>query len=149
MSLVVQWLRLCPPSAVGLDLTSGQRARSYMLQLGAQMPQVKIPRAATKTQCSQINTNKQINVFTKTYKSRSKTLRSSSNSPVVNLTYCQEGLAFVFEEEKCHHFEVLCFNLTQRTLMNLETEKNTFTFTQSPYFSACMHFMSQQQQHMG
>ena len=29
--------------------------------------------------------------------------------------------------------------MRQHTLMDLETEKNTFTFTQSPYFIKCMH----------
>ena len=64
-------------------------------------------------------------------------MTSSSNSPVVNLTYCQEGLAFVSKEEKV--IILRFFNLRQHTLMDLETEKNTFTFTQSPYFIKCMH----------
>jgi len=32
-SLVVQWLRLCSPSAGGLGSTLGQETRAYMLQL--------------------------------------------------------------------------------------------------------------------
>ena len=46
-SVVLQWLRLCAPSAGGLGSIPDQGTRSHMLQL-------KIPRAATKTQCSQI-----------------------------------------------------------------------------------------------
>ena len=41
-------LRLCAPNARDPSLISGQGTRSHM-------PQLKIPRAATKTQCSQIN----------------------------------------------------------------------------------------------
>ena len=47
-SLVVQWLRLCAPNAGGPGSIPGQGTRSCM-------PQLKIPSAATKTQCSQIN----------------------------------------------------------------------------------------------
>ena len=43
-SLVVQWLRLCTPNAGGLGSIPGQRT--------------KIPHAATKTWCSQINWGK-------------------------------------------------------------------------------------------
>ena len=52
-SLVVQWLRLCTPNAGGLSLTPGQGTRSHMLQLTVHMLQLKIPRAATKTQSRQ------------------------------------------------------------------------------------------------
>ena len=48
-SLVVQWLRLHAPNAGDLGLTPGQGSRSHIEQL-------KIPCAATKTQCNQINT---------------------------------------------------------------------------------------------
>ena len=48
-SLVVQWLRLCPPNAEGLSLIPDQGTRSHMLQL-------KILCAATKW--SQINKKK-------------------------------------------------------------------------------------------
>ena len=46
-SLVVQWLRLRAPNAGGPGSILGQGTRSHMLQLK------KIPRAATKTRCSQ------------------------------------------------------------------------------------------------
>ena len=46
-SVVLQWLRLRAPIAGGLGSIPDQGTRSHMLQL-------KIPRAATKTQCSQI-----------------------------------------------------------------------------------------------
>ena len=42
-SLVVQWLRLCTPSAVGPSSIPGQGTRSHMLQLRDCMPQLKIP----------------------------------------------------------------------------------------------------------
>ena len=48
ISLVVQWLRLCIPNAGSLGSIPGQGTRSHMLQL-------KIPYAAMKTQCNQIN----------------------------------------------------------------------------------------------
>ena len=54
-SLVVQWLRLLLPNAVGLGSILGQGTRSHMWQLGVHMPQLKISHAATKTQPSQIN----------------------------------------------------------------------------------------------
>ena len=47
-SLVVQWLRLYAPSARDPGSIPGQGTRSHM-------PQLKIPRAATKTWCSEIN----------------------------------------------------------------------------------------------
>ena len=56
-SLVVQRLRLCPPSAVGLGLIPRQGTRSYMKQLSVRTLQLKIPHAATRTQCSHINKN--------------------------------------------------------------------------------------------
>ena len=64
-SLVVQWLRLCAPNAGGLGLIPGQGTRSYMPQLRVCMLQLKIlhaaakiPCAATKTRCRQINIKK-------------------------------------------------------------------------------------------
>ncbi|TEA41399.1 hypothetical protein DBR06_SOUSAS7910076, partial [Sousa chinensis] len=44
-SLVVQWLRLHAPNAGGPGLIPDWGTRSHM-------PQLKIPHAATKTQCS-------------------------------------------------------------------------------------------------
>ena len=41
-SLVVQWLRLCAPSAGGLGSILGQGTRSCMLQLRVHTPQLKI-----------------------------------------------------------------------------------------------------------
>ena len=62
ISLVVQWLRLLVPNAVGLGSIPGQGTRSHMPQLRLRMPQLKIlhaatkfPRAATETRHSQIN----------------------------------------------------------------------------------------------
>ena len=46
-SLVVYWLRLRALDAGGLDLIPGQGTRFHI-------PQLKIPRAVTKTQCSPI-----------------------------------------------------------------------------------------------
>ena len=54
-SLVVQWLRLCTPNARGLDSIPGRGTRSHALQLRLCIPQLNIPRAATKTCYSQIN----------------------------------------------------------------------------------------------
>ena len=51
-SLVVQWLRLCAPNAGSIP---GQVTRADMPQLGVYMPQVKIPHATAKTQCSHIH----------------------------------------------------------------------------------------------
>ena len=48
-------LRLCAPSSGCLGLNPGQGTRSRMLQLRVCMPQLNIPHATTKTQCSQIN----------------------------------------------------------------------------------------------
>ena len=45
--LVVQWLGLCAPNAGGLGSSRGQRTKS-------QMPQLKIPHAATGNWCGQI-----------------------------------------------------------------------------------------------
>ena len=53
--LVVQRLRLNALNAGGPDLIPGHRTRSCMPQLRARMPQLKITRATTETQCSQIN----------------------------------------------------------------------------------------------
>ena len=55
ISLVVQWLRLCTPSAGGLDLIPAQGTRSHMPQLRVQMLQLKILSATTKIWHSQIN----------------------------------------------------------------------------------------------
>ena len=54
-SLVVQWLRLHTPKAGGLGSVPGLGTRSYMPQRRVHMPQLKIPRATTKTPSSQIN----------------------------------------------------------------------------------------------
>ena len=54
-SLVVQYLRLCSPSAGGPSLIPWQGTGAHVLPLRVHMPQLKIPCAATKTQCSQIN----------------------------------------------------------------------------------------------
>ena len=54
-SLVVQWLRFCPPSARGLGLIPDQGTRSHRLRLRVQLPQLKILHAPTKTWHSQIN----------------------------------------------------------------------------------------------
>ena len=51
---MVQWLRLHAPSTGGPGLVPGQGSRSHMLQLRVHMPQLKVPRAATKTQYSPI-----------------------------------------------------------------------------------------------
>ena len=53
-SLVVQWLRLCASKAGSLGSISGHKTRSCTLQLRVCMPQLKLPHAVTKTQCSQI-----------------------------------------------------------------------------------------------
>ena len=47
-SLVVQWLRLCALNAEGLGSIPGQGTRACM-------PQLKVPHAAAKTRCTQIN----------------------------------------------------------------------------------------------
>ena len=47
-SLVVQWLRLCTPSAGGPGLISGQGTRSHMPQLRICTPQLKILHAVAK-----------------------------------------------------------------------------------------------------
>ena len=65
-SLVVQQLRLHGPNAGGLGSIPGQGLRSCMLQLKIPHMATKIPRAATKTWCSQINKylkNKKIKIF--------------------------------------------------------------------------------------
>ena len=54
-SLVVQWLRLCTPSAGGLGLIPDQGARSYVPQLSIFIQQLKTLWITPKTQCSQIN----------------------------------------------------------------------------------------------
>ena len=55
--LMIQWLRLCASNAGGLGSIPGQGPRSHMLQLRAHLLQwrQKIPCAATKTWCSQVN----------------------------------------------------------------------------------------------
>ena len=53
--LVVYWLKFYASKAGGLGSISGQGTRSHMPQLRVNMLQVKIPHAAAKTQCSQIN----------------------------------------------------------------------------------------------
>ena len=52
---MVQWLRLQAPNAGGLGSIPGQGTRSGMPRLRVHMLQLKIPHAATKTPCSQIN----------------------------------------------------------------------------------------------
>ena len=52
---MVQWLRLCTPNARDPGLIPGQGTRSHMPQLRVCMLQLKIPRANTKSQCSQQN----------------------------------------------------------------------------------------------
>ena len=52
-SLVVQWLRLCAPSAEASGLIPGQETGSRMLQLKILYASTKIPCAAAKTRCSQ------------------------------------------------------------------------------------------------
>ena len=54
-SLVLQWLRLHTPKAGGLGSVPGLGTRSYMPQRRVHTPQLKIPRATTKTPSSQIN----------------------------------------------------------------------------------------------
>ena len=53
-SLVVQWLRLCGTNAGSLGSIPGQGTRYHMLQLRVFIPQLKIPCAKSKIQCSQI-----------------------------------------------------------------------------------------------
>ena len=85
--LVVQWLRLRAPNAGGPGLIPGQGIRSRIMQLRACMTQLKIPRAATKTHCSQINKyfkNKQKNkcghyTFVKTHRTEWTTPRVNPN----------------------------------------------------------------------
>ena len=60
ISLVVQWLRLCPPNAGGLGLIPGQETRSHMPQLRVCMPQLHILHATTKTRYSQIEKKKKL-----------------------------------------------------------------------------------------
>ena len=48
VSLVVQWLRLCPPNAGDPDSFPGQGTRPHMPQLSVRMPQLKMLHAATK-----------------------------------------------------------------------------------------------------
>ena len=62
--LVVQWLRLGTPHAGGPGAIPGQGTRPYM-------PQLKIPRAATKAWCSQIKRKKCIPKTGSTYLHRS------------------------------------------------------------------------------
>ena len=50
ISLAVQWLRLCTPSAGGQDSIPGQGTRSHM-------PHLKILYASTETKHSQIKNN--------------------------------------------------------------------------------------------
>ena len=54
-SLVIHWIRLHAPNAVGLGSSPGQGTRSHMPQLRVYMSQLKILKTTTKTQCSQIN----------------------------------------------------------------------------------------------
>ena len=54
-SLVAQWLRLWAPNVGALGSIPGQGTRSHLPQLRVRMLQLKIPRAATKNQRSQIN----------------------------------------------------------------------------------------------
>jgi len=54
-SLVVQWLRLHSPNAGGRSSIPGQGTRSHTLQLRVWVPQLKLPRAASKAWCSRIN----------------------------------------------------------------------------------------------
>ena len=68
---MVQWLRLCTHNAGGLGLIPGQGARS-------RMPQLKIPRTATKTRCSQIN-----KLIKKTKTLRFKDIKLVAPNPLV------------------------------------------------------------------
>ena len=52
---MVWCLRLRTPNAGGLGSIPGQGTTSHMPQLRVRMPQLKIPRATTKTWSSQIN----------------------------------------------------------------------------------------------
>ena len=54
-SPVVQGLRLQVLNAGGLGWIPGQETRPHMLRLRDHMSQLKIPSAAIKTHCSQIN----------------------------------------------------------------------------------------------
>ena len=54
-SLVVRWLRLRVASAGDPGSIPGQGTRPHMPQLKIPHAATKIPRAATKTRCSQIN----------------------------------------------------------------------------------------------
>ena len=57
-SLMVQWLRLCAPNAGGLGSIPDQGTRPHLLQLTilcTSTKKNKIPCAATKTQCNQVN----------------------------------------------------------------------------------------------
>ena len=51
---MAQWLRLCAPNAEDPGSIPGQGTRSHMLQLSGCVPQLKISRATTKIQWSQI-----------------------------------------------------------------------------------------------
>ena len=55
--LVVQWLGVSAPSAGGLGSIPGQETRSHVTQLKSHKLQqrLKIDRAATRGQCSQVN----------------------------------------------------------------------------------------------
>ena len=54
-SLVVQWLRLCTPSAGGPGSSPVQGTGDHALQLS--LLQIKISHATTKTWCSQIKSS--------------------------------------------------------------------------------------------
>ena len=54
-SLEVQRLRFHAPNAGGPGSIPGQGTRSHVLQLKISRAATKVPRAATETQCSQIN----------------------------------------------------------------------------------------------
>ena len=56
-SLVVQWLRLCTPSAGASCSTPGQGTRSRIPQLRVRMPELKDPECTIKTQHSHIYSN--------------------------------------------------------------------------------------------
>ena len=63
-SLVVKWLRLCPPNAGGPGLNPGQGTRSHMTEQRVCMMQLKIPHARSKTLHAVTKTwYSQINIF--------------------------------------------------------------------------------------
>ena len=105
---MVQWLRLCTPSAGGPSSIPGQGTRSHMTQ-------IKIPHAVAKTWCSQINKClKKYNKVRYSHDTKKKDDRAHGKLVAIHIHPHAVHIFFLFctlkkKKTSCQHFYIDLF----------------------------------------